>query len=250
VGRCGCPPSGQGHMRSRQGDEAMRAATQTVADGDMAKALKQNYKAQMESAVQDRVLEVAQHIEEQTDRKMREMDDMSSDELEKIREKQISRMKKMASRTTKWKRQGHGSYNEIEERDFFQSAHKSSRIILHFYRPSTERCVLLDEHLRKLAEMHLETLFIKVNAEKSPFLATRLGVEVLPTMKLFKDGQVMHSMVGFDEFGGEDTFKTKQLRKALARHKIIRGEHDGDGLADAELSDVDGQDLDEDSSRD
>ncbi|KAJ1468984.1 hypothetical protein T484DRAFT_1853455 [Baffinella frigidus] len=40
-GHAGCPPSGQGHMRSRQGDEAMRAATQTVADGDMAKALKQ-----------------------------------------------------------------------------------------------------------------------------------------------------------------------------------------------------------------
>ena len=31
------------------------------------------------------------------------------------------------SRHRKWKRQGHGSYNEIEERDFFQSAHKSSR---------------------------------------------------------------------------------------------------------------------------
>jgi hypothetical protein len=29
-------------------------------------------------------------------------------------------------------------------------------------------------------------------------------------------------MVGFDEFGGEDTFKTKTLDKALANRKIIR----------------------------
>jgi thioredoxin-like negative regulator of GroEL len=89
-------------------------------------------------------------------------------------------------RNSKWTRQGHGSYDEIEERDFFQHAHRSSRIVLHFCRPQTERCALLDKHLHALAERHCETRFVKLNAEKAPFLAARLKIKMLPTLVLFK----------------------------------------------------------------
>jgi hypothetical protein len=42
--------------------------------------------------------QAAKQIEAHTDNKLREMDEMSSDELERIREKQIARLKKQASR--------------------------------------------------------------------------------------------------------------------------------------------------------
>ena len=39
---------------------------------------------------------------------------------------------------------------------------------------------------------------------------------------LSQDGVQLHRMIGFEEVGGVDTFKTAALEAALARHKIIR----------------------------
>jgi hypothetical protein len=62
--------------------------------------------------------------------------------------------------------------------DFFNVVKKHSRIVLHFARSATERCKVLDKHLALLAPRHPETLFIKLDVEKCPFLCTRLGVKV------------------------------------------------------------------------
>lgn len=42
-------------------------------------------------------------------------------------------------------------------------------MVAHFYRAS-EPCRIMDMHLQRLAASHLETKFIRLNAEKSPFL--------------------------------------------------------------------------------
>jgi len=62
--------------------------------------------------------------------------------------------------------------------EFFDVVKKHSRIVLHFARSATERCKILDKHLAILAPRHPETLFIKVDVEKCPFLCTRLNVKV------------------------------------------------------------------------
>ena len=62
--------------------------------------------------------------------------------------------------------------------EFFDVVKKHSRIVLHFARSATERCKILDKHLAILAPRHPETLFIKVDVEKCPFLCTRLNVQV------------------------------------------------------------------------
>ena len=41
-----------------------------------------------------------------------------------------------------------------------------------------------------LANQHVETRFIKVHAEKSPFLTEKLRIVVLPTLALVKNGKV------------------------------------------------------------
>lgn len=47
-----------------------------------------------------------------------------------------------------------------------------------------------------LAKKHIETRFIKVQAEKSPFLAERLKIVVLPTLALIKKAKVDDYVVG------------------------------------------------------
>ena len=53
------------------------------------------------------------------------------------------------------------------------------------------RCNILDSHLEKLAKDHLECRFIKLNVEKAPFLTERLGIRVIPTMSILKEGKTL-----------------------------------------------------------
>lgn len=49
---------------------------------------------------------------------------------------------------------------------------------------------VVDKHLSILAKQHIETRFIKIQAEKSPFLAEKLKIVVLPTIALIKNAKV------------------------------------------------------------
>ena len=117
--------------------------------------------------------------------------------------------------------QGHGEYRECnDQKQFFDDLRKESRAVVHFARSATRRCEILDKHLAALARKHIETKFIRVDAEKSPFLAERLKIWMLPTVVLIKDGKTDHSIVGFDELGGKDEFPTAVLEQLLLK---VRG---------------------------
>ena len=99
---------------------------------------------------------------------------------------------------------GHGTYSEItNEKEFFECAKKSDNFVCHFYRPSTARCDIVDKHLRTIAQNHLECRFVRINAEKCPFLVEKFLVVVLPTITICMKGKVLDHIVGFDDIGGQ-----------------------------------------------
>lgn len=49
---------------------------------------------------------------------------------------------------------------------------------------------VMDKHLSILAKQHIETRFVKIQAEKSPFLAEKLKITVLPTLALIRNAKV------------------------------------------------------------
>ena len=51
-------------------------------------------------------------------------------------------------------------------------------------------------HMSILAKQHVETRFIKVHAEKAPFLTEKLRVVVLPTLVLVKNAKLEDYVVG------------------------------------------------------
>lgn len=118
--------------------------------------------------------------------------------------------------------QGHGTYTELaDEKEFFEISKKSPNIVCHFFRDSTERCRIVDMHLKILAEKHLEAKFCKVNAEKSPFLTQRLRIKVLPTIALIKDSKTKDFIVGFADLGNCDDFSTEMLEWRIAQSNTI-----------------------------
>ena len=72
----------------------------------------------------------------------------------------------------------------------------------------------------------METRFVKINAEQSEYLVNKLGVVVMPTVVLIKDGKVIHDIAGFDELGGTDEFSTELLAWVLSQHGMLT--FDGD----------------------
>jgi len=126
-----------------------------------------------------------------------------------------------------WKDMGHGTYDELpDELAFFNAAKNSDRFVAHFYRESTERCKIVDLHLKSLASTHLETRFVKIDAEKSPFLCGRLAIRMMPTILILRKNIVVDRILGFTELGNRDDFKTDMLEWRLAQSEVI--EYEGD----------------------
>lgn len=176
----------------------------------------------MGAVLSQQLLNVAKVMEEQVDAEMQHLERLDEDGLEDLKRKRMETMKKMQEQRAEWKKQGHGEYSEIpEEKEFFNITKNSTNVVCHFYRDETFRCKILDKHLNILAKKHMETKFVKINAEKCPFLCDRLKIKVIPTIILIKDSQTRGYVVGFTDLGNTDEFSTEMLEWRLAHSEVV-----------------------------
>uniref|UniRef100_A0A0B8RP07 Thioredoxin domain-containing protein 9 n=1 Tax=Philothamnus irregularis TaxID=1899461 RepID=A0A0B8RP07_9SAUR len=174
-------------------------------------------------ALEAPMLQTAKMVEEQLDAEIQKLDQMDEDDLELLKRRRLEALKKDQKQKQEWLSKGHGEYREIpSEREFFQEVKGSKNVVCHFYRDSTFRCLILDKHLTILAKKHIETKFIKLNAEKSPFLCERLRIKIIPTLALLKDGKTQDYVVGFTDLGNTDEFTTETLEWRLGCADIIK----------------------------
>jgi len=183
--------------------------------------------ANIEAEVQKRLGHVAQQIEDQVDQELEKLQKLKVDDIQSIRDEIQKKRKARMELERKWRDMGHGSYEELgDEKAFFDAGKKSDRFIVHFYREATERCKIVDHHLKILASTHLEARFCKIDAEKSPFLTSRLMIRVLPTILLLEKNVVVDRILGFTDLGNRDDFKTEMMEWRLSLKDII--EYEGD----------------------
>ncbi|GAB65998.1 thioredoxin domain containing protein [Plasmodium cynomolgi strain B] len=113
--------------------------------------------------------------------------DDNDEELEFIKNKRLQELKNKHNENLNLLKKGHGIYKEIlSEKEFFEICKNSKNI----------------------------------NAEKSPFLCERLKIWCIPTLMLIQNGQTEHSIIGFDELGG-DNFSEQTLINVLKKWKLI-----------------------------
>ncbi|KAG6545930.1 hypothetical protein Mapa_012590 [Marchantia paleacea] len=177
--------------------------------------------ALVQKVMEEQVVRVAKAVEEQLDDQIAKLDNLNDDDLEKLRERRLRQYKQQAEKKKQWAALGHGEYQDVTvEKEFFSIVKASERVVAHFYRENWP-CKVVDKHLNILAKQHLETRFIRLNAEKSPFLTDRLKIFMLPTLALVKNGKVEDYVVGFDELGGSDDFSTEELEDRIAKAGVI-----------------------------
>jgi hypothetical protein len=139
-------------------------------------------------------------------------DDFEDDAiLAQLQQKRLAEYKTKRDLEMKFHQQGHGEYREIAEDEFLKEVCGSQWCVVHFYHPEFFRCKIIDKHLRIIAQKHLSCKFLTLNAEKAPFFVTKLAIQMLPTVFVFKDGVVADQLAGFDDLGGKDEFRTEVL---------------------------------------
>ena len=120
------------------------------------------------------ILAQAQMEEKKLDAQLKKLEEMGEDDFEALRQKRKLVLAKKMRQEQDWKQLGHGRYLELTDtKEFFDAAKKSARMVVHFYRGVTPRCEIVDAHFQKLAPTHLETRFVKINAEKNMFLGAK-----------------------------------------------------------------------------
>ena len=85
---------------------------------------------------------------------------------------------------------------DIKEAEF-DNAVKTGKVIVDFWATWCGPCKMQGALIeQKLVPDHPEIEVLKVNVDEEPALAARFGVMSIPTLLLYKDGQLVEQLVG------------------------------------------------------
>lgn len=185
--------------------------------------------AHVENVVEAALVGAAANIEKELDTEIERLNHLQDDDLEVIRRRRMAQMKKEAEDRVMWKRNGHGALQHIVEKDFFARAKGTERMVVIFYRPGTSRYAAdLNDHMAKIAENHLETLFATIDAGKAPFLCEKLKIRIIPTLVFLKDSEIDKVLAGLDQLNHTGKFTTEGIEKRLFDFEMLTDTNIGD----------------------
>merc|ERR1712167_349214 len=133
--------------------------------------------------------------------------------LNDLENKRLSDLKQRYAKEKEAFSAGTGEYREIVEEEFLKEVCNFENVVVHFFHKEFFRCKVMDKHLRELSKKYRQCKFLCLDAEKAPFFIAKLAIQVLPTIITFKDGNVTDRLVGFEEVGYKDDFRTEVLER-------------------------------------
>ncbi len=128
--------------------------------------------AKQASSSEDRKNRQTLAIDESED----EDDDDADPELRRIREQRLRQLKAQKLEMLENMGKGHGQYREVTQDEFLAEVTSSTKVVCHFYHKDFPRCEIMNMHINKLVQRHVETKFIRINAEKAPFFVEKVSI--------------------------------------------------------------------------
>lgn len=139
------------------------------------------------------------------------------------REQRIAELSKQMKAAKEGASSGHGSVETMEsDKEVLEATTTAERCVIHFFHPDFARCKVMDKKLEDLAGRHFGTRFVRVDASKAPFLATKLGLKMLPVVVCYIKGQEATRIVGFERLGGVDNFELSALETLLYTYGVLQ----------------------------
>lgn len=167
-----------------------------------AHAMAKDIKKQQIDALADMMMgRVLNDREKEVDIELERLENLTDEDYAKLRQARMAAVKARQAERAEWRINGHGVYTTLlDQKDFFAQVKKSRRVICHFYRKENKYCADLRPHLQKLAERHMETRFLEIDAERSPYLCENLGITVLPSLVLAIGNKIDRQVIGLHPF--------------------------------------------------
>jgi len=144
------------------------------------------------------------------------LDNLNEDDLGKIRANRIAAMKKEAEQKKENVSNGHGTLTQItDQKEFFDAAKKSNKMVVVFTRNSNEHGKMLLDHMKRIATDHLEARFLWLEADNAPFLTDRFNIFMLPTIVCIENNKVKCQHNGLNDLDGSGKYSTGMLEYLL-----------------------------------
>ena len=93
------------------------------------------------------------------------------------------------------------SVKKINYANFEEIKNSDKPILLDFYADWCGPCRMIAPTIEAIAQERADILVAKVNVDNSPELAVRYGISSIPTMLVFKNGELTSKIVGLRSKG-------------------------------------------------
>ncbi len=87
----------------------------------------------------------------------------------------------------------------LTKENFEDTVKTNDTVLVDFWATWCGPCRMIAPHIEKIAEEHPEITVGKVNVDDHPEIAIKFGIASIPTLLLFKNGELKETLIGYRE---------------------------------------------------
>ena len=119
------------------------------------------------------------------------------DEVQRINEKKFEEMLRQGTKAKSIPAPASTKPIELSDANFHEVVGSHSLVVVDFWAPWCGPCRVVSPVLEQLAEeMSGRATFGKLNVDDNPTTSQRFGIQGIPTIMVFRDGQPVDGLVG------------------------------------------------------